>query len=182
MKLRDVFVQDREPEFDRECLHRRTFPVNIRLYTENPKYKKMITDCIEYMGWVLDQNFEDYQKLTGIAAANLGIPWNIIIITKLAGTRRVMINPEIVEYSTDIVVGQSNNPSLKLKNKIQVKRSTWVSVRYFDIEGKLIQEEKVSRNDAGLSIQHEVDSNCGIMITNRFLAGGGSPHELNNVL
>lgn len=171
MKIREAFVQAGEEEYDRECLNRRLFPVNMRLYTENARYKTMIAGLIDYMNWALDTTFEDYGRLTGVSAANLGLAFNIVIVVT-SGVRKVMLNPEIIEYSDETISGQTNNPSLNLKEKISVKRAAWVTYRYYNMEGKLVIEEKVHRNNGGFNVQHEVDSNNGIMPTTRATADG----------
>lgn len=182
MKNYDFIVQERQPEFDRDCLHRKLFAVNMRLYKSSPKYKRLILDVVEYMRWLMGQRWEDYQSnpaggTYGISGANIGIGHNIIgymINDKFV----VMINPEIVHKSKELVTAQSNCGSIKLDEKIPIKRHKWIDVRYYDIYGSP-HEGRFDRTNGGFTIQHEIDHNNGILITDRHQEQTGSSDWLS---
>jgi peptide deformylase len=180
----DYMVQMREPEFDRQCLRRELFPVNMRLFQSSDWYKKHIEGIIDYMKWSMSQRWKDYQSnpaggTYGISCANLGMAYNII------GWRKnddfeFMINPKIVESSTELFETKSNCGSIKYKEKIPVKRPKWVVVEYYDVSG-VLQKNKFTGKEAGYTIQHEIDHNLGILISDRFVEQGGNPEFLNTI-
>ncbi len=174
----------REEEFDRDCLRRKLFKVNMRLFKSSQQYKDHILGIIEYMKWAMSQRWEDYKSnpdggTYGISCANLGMAYNVI------GWRNgeefnFMINPEVIEKSDKIVETKSNCGSIKLKEKISVKRPSWVTVSYYDVDGNF-QTKKFSGKEAGYTIQHEIDHNNGKLITDWFLEQGGDPKVLENL-
>lgn len=153
-KNSNYIVQENEPEFDRDCLHRRLFLVNMRLYRSSPKYKELVKGVVDYQSWILDQEWSDYGKPKGISGANIGIPLCIIGFI-VNGQKKFMLNPDIFDKSEEMVDAWSNCGSLKLPAKILVKRHKWISVRYYNIDGDLVIEEKIDRFNGGLTIQHE---------------------------
>lgn len=166
MKIVDYVVQDLDPqEFTRETLHRRTFDVNMRLFKSSAAYRQIIIDITNYMDNHLKMNFEDYQE-RGISGASLGLPFNIIAY-KLKGNHRFMINPKIVRRSKDMVETKSNCGSLKLAETISVMRHRLIDVEFYDRRGHKSQESNIGRDQGGFTIQHEVDHNLGVMITDR---------------
>lgn len=184
MKNSDYIIQEREPEFDRDLLHRKSFAVNMRLFYTSKFYRKHIEDIFDYMAWSMEQKWEDYQSnpaggTYGISGANLGIPYNIIAY-KNKGTLRFMINPKIIEFSDKMVETKSNCGSIKYKEKITVKRYAVVMVEYFNMYGVRIVEEFTAKN-GGFTIQHEIDHSNGILITDRFIEQGGDPKTLENL-
>lgn len=185
LKNYDYIVQEREPEFCRLYLHTPLFPVNIRLYKSSPFYQEHIQTIIKAMTWHMSQRFEDYQSnpaggTFGISCANLGMGYNIIGWRCHNECHRFMLNPVIVEQSKEIVSILSNCGSINLKEKIPVKRNTWILVNYYDLKGIACQE-KFTGKQAGFTIQHEIDHNQGILITDRYLAQGGDPELLKGV-
>ena len=179
MNNTDYVVQDKGPEFDRDTIHRKLFPVNIRLMKTSSKYCDLVKSTWTYMVWLLEQTWEDYEgRLTSISGATIGVPWNIIAF-KVADDVRVMINPEIVERSRETVLRWTNNPSLRLPHKISLERNVWITVRYYTVNGDLKYEEKMDSSNGGLSVQHEVDANNGVMITDRKLLQIQGSSDLN---
>ena len=184
MKNSDYMVQMREPEFDIQCLRRPLFPVNMRLFGSSEQYKSHILGIIDYMTWSMNQRWEDYQSnpnggTYGISCANLGMAYNIIG-WKHEDQYRFMLNPVIAEYSKKMITTKSNCGSIKYKEKIPVNRPSWVTVNYYDLEGNE-KKEKFTGKQAGFTIQHEIDHNIGILITDRFLEQGGNPKILENL-
>jgi peptide deformylase len=167
MKIADMLIQNGE-EHD-AALHMKAGPVNIRLYRENKAYRKLIGNIIEYMLMGSEFDFEDYPKAQGISGANVGIPLNIVIVVAKHGPQ-VFLNPTIRKESKDNVTAKSNCGSLNLKESITVERRRWVEVRYYDLDGR-INIRKYEIGDDGLvssaTLQHEIDHNLGILITER---------------
>ncbi len=184
MKNSDYMVQMREPEFDRDCLRRPLFKVNMRLFSSSEPYRKHILGIIDYMKWAMSQRWEDYESnpaggTFGISCANLGMAYNII------GWRKgqefdFMINPQVVSRSENMIKTRSNCGSIKLKEKIPVMRPGWVVVNYYDTEGKNL-EKKFTGKECGFTIQHEIDHNNGKLITDHFLEQGGDHKYLETV-
>ena len=56
---------------------------------------------------ILNTKFSDYTKLQGISGANVGIPFNIIIVRDL-DNYIIMINPEILSKSKETKLVKSN--------------------------------------------------------------------------
>ncbi len=115
------------------------------------------------MEWVFVQKYEDYPKLSGLSGANVGIPFNIITILKNDIVTH-MLNPTIVRMSKQTRIVQSNCGSLCLTEKVSVTRREWVEVSYYNIEGKHVQT-RFTIAEGGSTIQHEIDHNKGILIT-----------------
>ena len=181
----DYIVQEREPEFDRTVLHRKLFPVNMRLFASSAPYRQHILGVISYMEWVMAQQWEDYQSnpdggTYGISGANLGIPYNIIGFKVKGGGMRYMINPQIIEHSNDQGETKSNCGSIKLLAKIPVKRHKWIKVKFYDVNG-IEREEKLTAKTGAYTVQHEVDHCLGVLITDRYLKQGGDPVLLQGI-
>ena len=160
-------------EYDTDILHRKGFDVNMRLFRRSSKYRSIVLDIIQYMGKLAELDFTDYDELSGISGANIGIPLNIIGVraTKdmepgiVKDTMVFMINPKIVDNSTETRVVKSNCGSLRLPEKVEVERCRWVEVTYLDLTGA----EKTVKFDGamGSTIQHEIEHNLGVLITDR---------------
>ena len=146
-------------------LNRPLFDVNMRLYKNNVHYRTVINDAIRYMVFVLKQKFNDYGKLKGISGANLGIPWNIIAYYN--NSVMVMINPKITEAWSPVKV-LSNCGSLRLPESIKVERHAFIICEWYDTSGQLHKKE-YDRDQGSLTIQHEVEHNQGVLITQKGL-------------
>jgi peptide deformylase len=167
LKCSDYMVQDLDPEeFDRTILHRRLFPVNMRLFKSSGIYRQVIMDAVNYMDQQLKVTYEDYSAPQGVSGANLGLPWNIIAF-KLKGNIKFMINPVITSKSPEMIETFTNCGSLRLSEKIKVLRHRIIDVAYYDLKGHKCIETKISRMEGGFTIQHEVDHNLGITILDR---------------
>jgi peptide deformylase len=135
--------------------------VNIRLFKNNPEYRKLIYIVADYVSRAICMKFHDYAKLKGMSGANLGIPFNIIAINSdKEKTPKIMINPKILEASTEKISVSSNCGSLLLKENIEVERHEWVFVEYYDLHGS-VHKERFTREDNGFTIQHEIFHNLG---------------------
>jgi peptide deformylase len=167
MKIAEMLVQDGEKHDD--VLHMKAGPVNIRLYKTNKAYRKLIGDIVDYMLVGSKFDFEDYPKAQGISGANVGIPFNIVIVITKDGFQ-VFLNPTIIGESDDTVTAKSNCGSLNLSESIIVERREWVRVRYYDLMGReMIKTYEIGDKGAvsSATLQHEIDHNLGILITER---------------
>jgi len=177
--ITDYIVQDRmSGEFSTDILHRKVFNVNIRLMGTSPGYFKIVMETIQYMRDVLRQDYSNYSTVRGISGANVGIPFNIIgirlrakpkppgflLIDGFNGTT-FMINPQIVERSEATRECTSNCGSVRLKSSIKVLRNKWVRVEYYNMN--LIKETHKFEGFLGYTIQHEVEHNQGVLVTDK---------------
>lgn len=164
MKCCDYMVQElNSEEFDRSILHRKLFPVNMRLFKSSGTYRQIIMDVVNYMEQQLKTTYEDYSFPQGISAANLGIPWNIIAF-KIKGTIKFMINPLITRNSPEMIETTTNCGSLMLSEKVKILRHKIIDVEYYDLKGMKCVEANLSRVEGGFTIQHEVDHGLGLTI------------------
>lgn len=144
-------------EEDRDILTRKGFDVNMRLYKTSSQYYEIIEQIVNYIHWGARTVKQGYKKPHGFSGANAGIPFNIIALAD--GT--VMLNPRIIDHlgrRTSI----SNCGSLLLEKPIEIARHAWVRVEYYDLAGN-------KRYVDGFlpTVQHEIDHNLGILITDR---------------
>ena len=167
MKHSDYITHIKNPE-DEVYLKSKHFPVNMRLFNTSKEYKAIILQQCEYIRALCLDEKEGYKKPHGMSSANAGLAFNIIGITINRKTNEeyclIMINPTILEYSKETIISESNCGSLTLKKPIKVKRHQRVLVRWHNIDSK-IGERWFNREQGSLTIQHEVDHNLGILIT-----------------
>lgn len=154
-------VQKSESEDD--CLTRLLFNVNMRLFKSNKKYRKIILKVCDYMEEVMNQEYCDYPKLAGLSGANISIPFNIIAVAQERDIL-ILINPTIVQMSKQTRILHTNCGSLRLPAKYPVVRREWVDVSYYDVSGKHHQR-RFTLEENGATVQHEIDHNKGILIT-----------------
>lgn len=145
-------------------LHRRGFEVNIHLFKKSFGYRHLILSTIDYMKEVIQKSFVDYNKIKGISGANIGIPLNIVGIGE-KDTTFFMINPHIVSESRKTKIVKSNCGSIRLQEKIEVKRYEWIKVEYYDTDGGKRRDK--FDGAFGFTLQHEIDHNLGILITDK---------------
>lgn len=163
-------------EFSDDILHRKGFAVNIRLFFSSSKYRNVVLGITRYMSDLMNNDYDDYAGLQGISGANIGVPFNIVGIRSLKnindnsivvmkGDIWFLINPKITEKSVGTHMVESNCGSIRLPKKIKVKRHDWVNVEYYDLSG---ENRKIKIGGAmGCTLQHEVDHNLGILITDK---------------
>lgn len=161
--IEDYMVQIKEKQ--NSVLKRKLHDVNMRLYRSNEEYKNIIRRIVDFLSRVLCMRFENYDVIKGISGANLGIPFNIIVI-KINNIPKQMINPKIIKSSGKQIKILSNCGSVLLTEKITVLRDEIVEVTYYDLNGDK-QTEKFSREQSGFTIQHEIDHNLGVTILDR---------------
>ena len=153
-----------------DCLTRKGFPVNIGMLRKNSRYRELIKDIIKYMREVATIEYSDYGELKGLSGANVGIPFNIVVLVDKTYRTTVLLNPVIVEQSDETRVVKSNCGSLNLKKSIKVKRYTDIAVQYYELnpdklpEGTVIKVAKTFKGATASTLQHEIDHNNGILI------------------
>ncbi len=167
MNVAEAIVQDGEEHDD--VLHMKSAPVNIRLFKSNKHYREVVMQAVDYMLTTLYKKFNDYPKVRGISGANIGIPLNIVAI-KTKSSSEVFLNPRIINRSGATVSAKSNCGSLNLREPIKIKRYLWVEVEWHDVDSELHQEI-FKIGDSGLvssaTLQHEMEHNLGILITDK---------------
>lgn len=160
-----TYVARRE---DLPYLRSRLLPVSMRLFESSHRYRNIVWACCEYVRSVALMELEGYGLPYGMSGANLGLPFNIIgcVVGRGGPNARchIMINPEIVEYAGTLRYVQSNCGSIRLERPLEVQRYSTVRVRYFDESGAK-QERLFDVSEGAYTIQHEVDHNLGILIT-----------------
>lgn len=151
-------------------LKSKLLPVNIRLMKTSPEYKTLIQNECDYIRFLALTQMDGYKKPHGMSAANAGLAFNIVGIVKNRGAKdefcKILINPEIKEYLGDFIPVKTNCGSVVLDSPIEIYRYETVDVCYFDENGDMWRH-MFSRQDGSLTIQHEVDHNNGILITDR---------------
>jgi hypothetical protein len=144
--------------------------VNMRLFSANMDYKAIVLACCRHIQRVCLAGFEGYKLPHGTSGANCAIPFNIIAIARNRGKAdawsEVMINPIINDYHGELVTTTSNCGSIRLKKPIKVNRWTNVVVSWFTTYGKGMTKG-FSQEEGSFTIQHEVDHNLGILITDK---------------
>lgn len=146
------------------------FDVNMRLYNNarNLVYRQLIKNNCEYLAFCAKQTMEGYTKPYGMSGANIGIPFNIIAVIRNRGNKdeycEIMLNPKITERSTETEEALTNCGSIRLADSIKIQRNSFVSVNWFDLDGKA-RSGVFGRKDGGFTIQHEIEHNNGVLIT-----------------
>lgn len=162
-KVEHFLIQKGEHQGD--CLTRPLFDVNIRRFKYVPAYRNIVIAAISYMRILLmDYEYSNYPRLAGISGANVGVPWNIILVKMKDEKCLTMINPSVTSLSDGKITVQSNCGSLRLPEKIAVERREWMEVFYYDIKGEP-KKGKFAVEDRACTIQHEIDHNRGVLIT-----------------
>lgn len=151
-------------EEDIDVLTRPLFDVNMRLFKTSPDYKAIIANVCRYIRWSCLTKKEGYVQPRGMSCANMAIPFNIIGV-KRGHLCTIMINPKIIRYYGKVIQTNSNCGSLTLLQPIPVNRYEFIDMTYYDEVGKKWKETAIGRYDGGFTIQHEVDHNRGILIT-----------------
>jgi peptide deformylase len=149
-------------------LQNRAFPVNMRLFKTSESYREIVLSCCEYMKKLALEEMEEYKKPHGISGANVAIPFNIIAIVRHRGKEdeyvEALINPVVTKASRKMKISKSNCGSIRLSEDIDIARHEWIEIDYFNENG-----EPQHRKSKNLTVQHEVDHNLGILITQRKL-------------
>lgn len=151
-------------------LRSKLFDVNLRLLKSSEGYRKVIFDACVHIDNLASTTFEGYKKPHGMSGANAGIPLNIISIVQKRGKidEQVlsMINPKILSHDLGgmKVLTKTNCGSIRLEEPISVSRYKYITVEWFNINGER-KTKSFGPDDGGFVIQHEIDHNLGILIT-----------------
>jgi peptide deformylase len=159
------------------------FPVIMRLFKSSGTYKKLILDSLDYMMELTTRQYRDYPEVRGISGANVGIPFNLVVVKVCKIGKEVpedlrkstikykgyhflhMINPKIDDQSMETFKTTTNCGSLRLERDINVTRYKWVWVTFYDRKGDKCKR-LIARPITG-TVQHEIDHNNGTLITDR---------------
>lgn len=151
---------------ENEILRGRMYDVPMRIYESSRDYRKLIKSVIRRMEKIVKKGFDDYPIVSGVSGANIGIPLNIIVVKDLeTGKITPMINPKIIIHSQTQRDFKTNCGSLLLEEKITVRRPDTIRVNYYDMKGRTCV--KNFKDQVAATIQHEIDHNSGILITDR---------------
>jgi peptide deformylase len=151
---------------DNAILKRELFNVPMELFERSESFRNIIIGALDYMGSLFSKNFNDYAELSGVSGANIGVPYNLIVVkNKATGKLIEMINPLVVGYSKETRKVRSNCGSVRLAEPVMVERYTTVTVAYYDGTGK--RKIMDFEGQLGSTIQHEIDHNLGITILDR---------------
>ncbi len=167
-------------EDDVPYLRSKLLDVNIRLFRANPTYRGLVLQACNHIHEACITEREGYKLPHGMSGANVGIPWNIIGVAMNRGTKdafcKIMINPKIMELRGDRVETLSNCGSIRLAKPIRVRRHTEIVVEWYDFYGEAQRTSHYFGNGA-FTIQHEVDHNLGILITDRQVHENTDDHK-----
>lgn len=154
---------------DLPFLRTKLFDVNMRLFKSNPSYKALIIHACQVIRKTALTTFEGYKKPHGTSGANLAIPFNIIGVVRNRGSDReycqIMINPKITKRYGNKVRCESNCGSIRLKEPITIERYDTINLEWFGENGVPCKQFMIGRDQGSLTIQHEVDHNLGVLIT-----------------
>lgn len=164
------YITHIDNEEDLPFLKTKLFDVNIRLLKSSRPYRKLIQRACDYIEFLCSTEMDGYKKPHGMSGANAGIPFNIIAYQQHRNTDKertvVMINPKITHYSDEKITAATNCGSIRLKESIFVERSKYITMYWHDIVGNQ-HYGSFERLTNSLTIQHEVDHNLGILITDK---------------
>jgi peptide deformylase len=166
MKVSEHLLQDSIKE-ESDALRYILPDVNIRLFTSNEPYRKIVLHAIEYLEWHLKCIFEDATGVKGVSGAIVGIPWNIIAYKDQSNTTRVCINPKIINESNTKITTKTSCGSFITKDNVYVKRCSTIDLEFHDINGQKVLQKGITKDMGGYSIQHEVEHNQGICIVDK---------------
>lgn len=155
---------------DLPFLRQPLFDVNMRLFRSSPTYKSFIRIACECIKQYCTNEMEGYKKPHGMSGANAAIPYNIIAYLTKRNTPdeqcNIMINPKIIHRSKETVKSKSNCGSIRLPEPIEIERNKEITIEWFDLEG-VEHKGNFTREVGGMTLQHEIDHNLGILITDR---------------
>ncbi len=102
----------------------------------------------------------------GIAAPQIGVLQRVIFL-KLPGVEPwPLVNPEIVDASEEKIVVWDACLSF-LSIFMQVERRRWVTVRYQNLEGEVLEFDAKEERNLSELLQHEIDHLDGILAVDR---------------
>lgn len=169
LKIEDHITHINNEE-DIPYLRSKLLDVNIRLFKSSKHYRSLVIDACNYIKWLCSETMEGYKKPHGMSGANAGVPWNIIAITRNRGKDdewyQIMINPRIIKYDGEIISTESNCGSIRLEKPIKVKKHSVIFMEYYTEKGDKM-DTGFARHEGAFTIQHEIDHNLGVLITDK---------------
>lgn len=169
MKVKNYLTHIDNTE-DLPFLKTKLFDVNIRLAKSNFQYFTILQECMRLISLCCLTKMDGYKLPHGMSGANVGVPFNIIGIAINRGTIdtycKLMINPKIFSYEGKEIEVDSNCGSIRLEKPIKIKRFEKIGVEYVTPDLQY-RQDYFNRDSGSLTIQHEVDHNLGILITDR---------------
>ena len=100
----------------------------------------------------------------GLSANQVGLPFNMCVVELHTSSPMIMLNPRIIDRSTETMVSEEGCLSLPGAG-LKVERYAKVTVEYEDVTGETQTEEASGLLSACL--QHEIDHLKGILMINR---------------
>ena len=168
MKTSDICTNIAEAE-DKDILTRPLFAVNIRLMRTSPGYRRLVEAACEYIAECCrNEDPPGCGSYIGFSGANAGIPWDIIAV-KRNGRVEVMINAQCNPAEGSVrVANWEGCGSMPDAGPMIVERDSLINVGFYRPDGTRVDIAGVyGRGGAGFVIQHEVDHNDGILLTER---------------
>jgi peptide deformylase len=169
MNIGNYLTQISIPD-DVPFLKTKLLDVNMRLMRSNDRYKHIVTKCCELIEFCALQKFDDYSQPYGCSGANVGIPFNIVGVVKNRGKAstsvQIFLNPKILRTGKFKIPTETNCGSLRLPKAVKVSRWQFVTVEWYDLQGE-IHVEQFQPRTGSFTLQHEIDHNNGILITDR---------------
>ncbi len=102
----------------------------------------------------------------GVAAPQIGVAQRVIFLQLPGAEPWALINPEIIERSTEKIVVWDACLSF-LSIFMQVERHREIKVRYQDLEGQWQEIRAGAERDLSELLQHEIDHLDGILAVDR---------------
>ncbi len=136
--------------------------------------KILIKDVIKYLTYSQIEKYEkeyDLRPGMGLAFVQLGILKRIIVIVDEYEEGKfdnyVVINPEIVSNSTEIIAADAGEGCLSVNREVEghVPRFARVTIEGYDEEGNRIRIR--AREELSIAFQHEIDHLNGILFYDR---------------
>ena len=160
-------ILDEKEKILRETSKEVTFPLD-------KKDKDLIKQIIDHLTYSQIEEYEkkyDLRPGMGLAFVQLGILKRIIVIVDEYEEGKfdnyVVINPEIVSNSTEIIAADAGEGCLSVNREIEghVPRFARVTIEGFDEEGNKIRIR--AREELSIAFQHEIDHLNGILFYDR---------------
>ncbi|OFX26451.1 MAG: peptide deformylase [Bacteroidetes bacterium GWA2_31_9b] len=147
-------------------------PVKEILLLGNPLLREKSKDVVDFdsqLNTIIDDlrdTLIDFQKRKkigrGIAAPQIGILKKIIYI-HLSNRSFALINPEVIEKSTETFEVWDSCFSFNVAFFVLTKRYTSITVKYQNQKGEILTEK--FSDDLSELVQHEIDHLHGILAT-----------------
>lgn len=160
LKISDHIIQFNEGEEFKRLLTSKSFPVNTKRLKTIKEYRESIFAIIKYMDVHLRSNFSDYREPKGVSAVELGFPLTIISVKIPASVGDIQhyINPVITSSSLETSTVQTTSGTSPQNNRtVTAIRKIWITFDYYDLKGDLQKVEKMTRNEGGFVVQHEIE-------------------------